>query len=272
MTDATHTLSLTQILASLESKGGLYRVAAGADWSQGRTLFGGLVAALANAVMRKQIPPDRPLRAFQIVYVGPNAPGDVVEFESHILRAGKAVTLASCTMRSAGEISATATAMYGAARQSALNIKLKAEELAVQPNASAVAPQRPGMPPFTQHYQQHWARGAAMFSGASDSRMSVYVRYRGDAAQLMSEAHALALMDAIPSPALAMVATPSPSSTLSWTLEILDSQFDFAMDAWWRLDADVDAAADGYVVHTSHVVNPAGKVAAISRQVVVLYG
>jgi acyl-CoA thioesterase len=98
------------------------------------------------------------------------------------------------------------------------------------------------------------------------------VRYRGEDTATLSEAHALALMDAIPSPALAMLSTPGPASTLSWTLEILDSHFDVAADGWWRLDADVDAAADGYVVHTSHVVNPAGRVAAISRQVVVVYG
>jgi hypothetical protein len=100
--------------------------------------------------------------------------------------------------------------------------------------------------------------------------MSVYVRYREPGIRT-TETHALALMDAIPSPALAMLKTLSPASTLSWTLEILDSKFQFGADEWWRLDAVVDAAADGYVVHTSHVINPAGKVAAISRQVVVVY-
>ena len=91
--------SLAQILASFTSQNGAYRATAAADWLQGRTLFGGLIAGLANHAMRQQVAADRPLRALQIVYVGPNAAGEV-EFEPNVQREGKAVTLASCTARS----------------------------------------------------------------------------------------------------------------------------------------------------------------------------
>jgi acyl-CoA thioesterase len=125
-------------------------------------------------------------------------------------------------------------------------------------------------PAFTQHFEMRWARGRYPFSGATVSQMSVYVRYRGETN--FSAAHALALMDAIPSPALALLTKPSPANTLSWTLELLDGNFDFAAHDWWRLDAQLDAAAEGYAVHTSQVVNPAGRLAAISRQVATVYG
>jgi acyl-CoA thioesterase len=263
--------SIAQILTSLESKSGVYRAIVGDDWLQGRTVFGGLIAALANVAMRNHVPPDRPLRALQIVYVGPNASG-ALDFEPQVLREGKAVTLSSCTIRSNNEVSATVTAMYGVARESALNIRPNAELIDVQPDSLPDLQKRPEFAPgFTQHYQQRWARGGLPFTQATDSRMSVYVRYC-DNTQKLTETHALALMDAIPSPALALLRKPSPASTLSWTLEILDHKFDFDHDAWWRLDADVDASTDGYVTHSSHVVNPAGRVAAISRQVVVIYG
>jgi acyl-CoA thioesterase len=268
--------SLHAILAALrpQSQGFCYPISE--DWLQGRTVFGGLIAALANQSMRSLIPADRPLRALQIVYVGPNSAGDV-QFEPVILRAGKAVTLANCTVRSGGEASATVTAMYGTARASMLNIKpqaeLQTEVLQAPDQLTNVANNRPGFSPgFTQHYDQRWARGAYPFSQATDSRMSVYLRYRDEDTACLTEAHALAMMDAIPSPALALMATPSPASTLSWTLEILDHQFDFGVNDWWRLDAMVDAAADGYVTHSGVVVNPAGRVTAISRQVVVVYG
>lgn len=264
-------LSLTQILATLATKGDVYRASAGDDWAQGRTLFGGLIAALANEAIRRCIGGERPLRALQIVYIGPNAPGDV-EFEPRVLRAGKAVTLAGCTVKSANEVSATVTAMYGAARESALKIAATPVALSVKPDDVADISPRSGLPTFTQHYRQRWARGGAPFSGAATTPMSVYISYRNEESLRTSEAHALAMMDAIPSPALAALKTPSPASTLSWTLEILDHRFDFGIDEWWRLDADVDAAAEGYVAHTSQVINPAGRVAAISRQVVVVYG
>ena len=263
--------SLSQILASLSTKSGVYGAAAGPDWSQGRTVFGGLIAALANAAIRNVIGNERPLRALQIVYVGPNSP-DSVEFEPQILRTGKAVTLASCTVRSEGETSATMTAMYGTARASMLSIHPQPAHVPTPPEALEDVPVRAGLPSFTRHYHQRWARGQYPYSKAAESPMSVYLRYRGEEASRLTETHALAMMDAIPSPALALLETPSPASTLSWTLEVLDHQFDFGVDEWWRLDADVDAAADGYVTHSSHVVNPAGRVSAISRQVVVVYG
>jgi acyl-CoA thioesterase len=265
--------SLHAILAALRPQPQGFSCSVSEDWSQGRTVFGGLIAALANQSMRARIPAERSLRALQIVYVGPNIPGEI-QFEPAILREGKAVTLASCAVRSMGEVSATVTAMYGTSRESMLNIQPAAEIVSTIPaQLNDVAKNRPGfLPGFTQHYDQRWARGSMPFSRATASDMSVYVRYRDEGAQPITEAHALAMMDAIPSPALALMEKPSPASTLSWTLEILDHQFNFPADEWWRLDAVVDAAIDGYVTHSGVVVNPAGRVAAISRQVVVVYG
>jgi acyl-CoA thioesterase len=263
--------SLSQILASLTLKSAVYTAIAGDEWSQGRTVFGGLIAALANAAIRNIIGADRPLRALQIVYIGPNSPGGI-DFEPQILRAGKAVTLAMCTVRSAGEVSATVTAMYGAPRQSMLSIHPQPIGVSIPPEQLTDVPERSGLPSFTRQYHQRWARGGFPYSKSTNSPMSVYLRYRGEQVSRLTETHAVAMMDAIPSPALALLETPSPASTLSWTLEVLDHRFDFGVDEWWRLDADVDAAADGYVAHTSYVINPAGRVAAISRQVVVVYG
>jgi len=261
--------SLTEILAAFAPSESGYRVTVEDTWGQGRTVFGGLIAACANHAMRQHVPADRPLRALQVVFLGPNSPG-AVDFEPTVMRAGKAVTLASCMAKSGGAVSMTATAMYGTARESSLTMYPDAEDIGIGPEALQDAEQRPGLPSFTKHYHQRWARGAAPYSQSTEPRMSVYVRYREPGIRT-TETHALALMDAIPSPALAMLKTLSPASTLSWTLEILDSRFEFGTDEWWRLDAVVDAAADGYIVHTSHVINPLGRVAAISRQVVVVY-
>jgi acyl-CoA thioesterase len=162
--------------------------------------------------------------------------------------------------------------MYGSGRESVLNYRPQATIVSL-PSEAAAIPWRSSLAPgFTQHYEQRWAVGGLPFSGAGSSKMSVYIRYRGESGSSLTETHALALMDAIPSPSLALLKAPAPASTLSWTLDVLDNSFDFAVDEWWRLDADIDAAAEGYVVHTSHVVNPAGRVAAISRQVVTVYG
>jgi len=262
---------LAQIVATFRASEGDYAHTLGPDWLQGRTVFGGMIAALANAAMRRSgVPDDRPLRALQVVYIGPNPAGEV-SFRPAVQREGKAVTLVSCTSHAGGETTATIAAMYGLRRESILAIQPVPASLAVTPDEAHEVPLRPDAPSFTTHYRQRWARGARLFSYATDSHMSVYVNYRNEPVERLTEAHALALMDAIPSPALALLDKPSPASTLSWTLELLDHTFDFGVNEWWRLDAAVDAASDGYVTHTSHVINPAGRIAAISRQVVVVY-
>jgi acyl-CoA thioesterase len=264
--------SLSRILTAFTAQDGNggYEAVIEADWQQGRTLYGGLIAALANCAMRRLVP-QRPLRSLQVAYVGPNAVGEV-RFEPHVLRAGKAATLASCVAKSNGEVSLTVTAMYGAARESALTVQPAPADIAVPVDRLTDLEPRPGIPAFTQHYAQRWARGNIPFSRARRSEMSVYVRYRGEEVSQLTEAHALALMDAIPTPALAMLAEPGPASTLGWSLDILDQRFDFGVEQWWRLDAAVESAAQGYVVHSGHVVNPAGRVAAISKQLVTVYG
>ena len=263
--------SLARILAAFTPKGPTYLASIDSTWLQGRTVFGGIVTALANYAMRRHVPAERLLRGLQIVFVGPNAEGPV-EFEPVVVREGKAVSLAGCTVRSGGAVTATVSAMYGVGRESSLSIRPAPISIDKSPDQVADVPRRAGLPDFTQHYAQRWARGDWPFSKSTNSTMSVYLRYREEDVAALTETHALALMDAIPSPALAMLEKPGPASTLSWTLEMLDHRFDFGVDEWWRLDAEVDSAADGYVVHTSHVVNPAGKIAAISRQVVVVYG
>jgi hypothetical protein len=82
----------------------------------------------------------------------------------------------------------------------------------------------------------------------------------------------IALLDNIPPPALAMLDGFAPASTMCWTVDFLEHDFSFATEDWWHFDSVVDSANEGYVVHTSHVINPAGNVAAISRQVVAVYG
>lgn len=194
--------SLTEILAAFAPSESGYRATIDDTWAQGRTIFGGLIAACANHAIRQHVPADRPLRALQVVFIGPNTPGPV-EFEPNVMRAGKAVTLASCLAKSGGSVSMTATAMYGSARESTLNLLPAAEDIGIGPEALQDVPQRSGLPSFTKHYHQRWARGAAPFSASLESRMSVYVRYREPGVRT-TETHALALMDAIPSPALAM--------------------------------------------------------------------
>ena len=65
-----------------------------ADWSQGRTVFGGLSASLAFVAIRTQIP-ERVLRSFSCQFIGPLFTETGFDIEVKVLREGKNATQAS---------------------------------------------------------------------------------------------------------------------------------------------------------------------------------
>jgi acyl-CoA thioesterase len=261
----------SETLNSMQPQDGGLSAFIGEDWSQGRATFGGLVGALGNEAMRRLVPADRPLRELETVFVGPTMAGPV-RIEAEILRVGKAVTIATARLFSAEKISATLTGIYGADRAAAISIApmVATNVRRVEDLPEPVAPSTFNGPSFLQHFGFRWAEGARPFSGSSSRKSKIYVRHRDSAA--LTESHVVALVDCIPSAVLQMMSTAAPSSSLTWSLQFLRHDYSFAPAAWWRIDADLDSAADGYSCESSVLLDPAGVPAAISRQLVAVFG
>jgi acyl-CoA thioesterase len=259
-----------QTLASIQPHDKGLSAILGEDWSQGRATFGGMVAALGNEAMRRLVPVDRKLRGLETVFVGPALAG-AVRIEAEVLRVGKAVTIASARLWSADRIAATLTGTYGIARSTAISVSPPAPlGVPAAQNVPERSPGASGAPAFTQHFDLRWAEGAWPFSGSSSNKSKIYVRHRDSAA--LTESHVIALVDCIPSVILQMLSTPVPSSSLTWTLQFLEHDYGFAPDAWWRIDAEVDSAAEGYSCESCVLLDPNGAPAAFSRQMVAVFG
>jgi acyl-CoA thioesterase len=246
-------------------------VTVGEDWMQGRATFGGLVAAVGNEAMRQLVPRDRPLRSLQTTFVGP-APAGEWRLKARVLRVGKAVTLTHCEVLDGEQVAAVQVAVYGGPRPSVVHVKAREPDPAPRRMEEAhevrYQPER-GSPPFLQHFAQRFVQGARPYSGER-SPTKIYVRHR-DSARL-TEAHVIALVDAIPTPALSMFKAPAPASSLVWTLEFIGHEFGYAPDDWWRLDTDIDAAADGYVQQSGVLIDPKGQPLALTRQLFAIFG
>jgi acyl-CoA thioesterase len=260
----------SETLASMQPQDGGWRAVIGADWSQGRATFGGMVAALGNEAMRRLVPADRELRGLETTFVGPALTGEV-GMDAEILRVGKAVTIARAKLWSDGKIAATLTGIYGAARATALSIS-PAVAAGVRPPLEL--PERTaadmGGPPFVRHFGYRWAEGARPFAGSSLRTSKIYVRHQDPAP--LTESHVVALIDSIPSVVLQLMSSPAPSSSLTWTLQLLRHDFSFAPEAWWRIDAEVNSAASGYSCESCMLIDPSGAPAAFARQMVAVFG
>jgi acyl-CoA thioesterase len=264
-------MEFSQILDSMTSaEPNVWSARVDETWLQSRAIFGGLIAALCNEGMRKLVPRERPLRGIEVTFVGPAVPGDI-RLEVQILRVGKAVTIAHSRAISDGQIVTQATGIYGESRTSALGYGPAPEgEIPGADTLKDVDMTRPGRPAFSRHFAMRWARGASSFSGSSIATSKTYVRHASSG--IFTESHLIALCDSIPSPALQMLASPAPASSLIWTLEFVRPFVAVPIDAWWRLDTSADAANDGYVNQSGVIVNPDGNVAVLSRQLVTIYG
>jgi acyl-CoA thioesterase len=264
-------MQFSQTMASMQASPAGWSAEIGEDWSQGRATFGGMVAALGNEAMRRLVPTDRQLRGLETVFVGPTLAG-TVHIEAQVLRVGRVVSIASARLWSAGRITATLTGIYGAPRSSAVSILphatsgvLKAQEL-----ADSFFPMEEGGPAFLQHFGMRFAEGSRPFTGSTVPRSKAYIRHRDTAA--LTESHVVALIDCTPSPVMQMMTTPAPSSSVTWTLQFLRHDYSFRPEAWWRIDTDVNSAGDGYSCESTVVLDPNGRPAAFSRQLVSVFG
>jgi acyl-CoA thioesterase len=262
-------MSFSQVLNSLTGDGSTFQVSVTDDWAQGRATFGGLIAAAGNEALRQLVPRDRPLRSLQTTFVGPAAAG-TWQITARVLRVGRAVTLAQCDVIDAGQVVATIVGVYGGARPSAVTVKVEAESSPRGVEECREMSYKEGAPKFTQHFALRWAQSAKPFSGSVNTPTKVYIRHRDPAP--LTESHVVALVDSIPTPALSMFEAPAPASSLIWTLEFLEHRFDFAPDAWWRIDSNVDAAGEGYVNQTGVLIDPEGRPAALTRQLFAVFG
>ena len=96
---------------------GPWRVTAGDDWRQGRTLYGGISAALSFAACNRLASDLPPLRSAQIAFVGP-ANGETV-LVPRILRQGKSVRFLACDLMSEEMVATRALFAFGGERPSA---------------------------------------------------------------------------------------------------------------------------------------------------------
>lgn len=240
------------------------------DWLQGRTAFGGLQTALAIRALRQQVPAGLPLRVAQTTFMAP-VPAGPVRLDARILRTGKSTVHGECRIADGEQTLCLVVAIFGSSRPSALRLSPAPADIPMTDDPKRESRYVAGASPsFTQHFVMRWSRGDRLFSGTKQTFTAIHVRHRDP--QPLDETHVIALADTVPSPGLSMLGKPAMASSLTWTLELLDHRFDYPHEAFWRMDTEVTAGGDGYLAQSAQLWTPDGRLAALSRQSVVVFG
>ncbi len=261
-------MQFSELLSSITLGPGTCTANVSDDWTQGRSLFGGLQVVLAMRAMRTLVAADVPLRSLQTAFIAP-VPAGVVTVQARVLRSGKSATQIEARIVGEEETQCLVIGIFGQGRASTIS------RMPVQQPASSERPidmpYRSGaMPAFTQHFSARWLRGGLPFTSASDPFAVVDVAMRDVGPT--TEDHVIAIADYIPPVALSMMKVPSPGSSMTWMLEFVRDRFDDLPLGGWRVDAEMQAARDGYTSQSVMIWAPNGEPVALSRQSMVVFG
>ncbi|TDV67749.1 acyl-CoA thioesterase II [Pseudomonas sp. LP_7_YM] len=244
-----------------------------AVWSQGRSCFGGLMAALQFEAMRVTVKADRPVRSLAISFIGPTEIDVPISFEVQTLREGRAVTQVLGRAVQNGETLMLIQGSFGAPRESLIAVSA---EPAPQFKPVDEVPEFPfvagAMPDYLRYIDMRWALGGIPYSNTRSRAIGGYARLHDVAQERLTEAHLLALADTWPPAVLAHLSKPAPGSSLTWTIEFIQPLPQMTTLEWTQYQAVIEHARDGYGHVAAGLWSPRGELIAISRQTVTVFG
>lgn len=260
-------MTLSELVQSMRRTQGRVAADVGEDWLQGRSVFGGLQAAVALSAMRTLVPHDVPLRTLQMTFIAP-IPMGAVGANARVLRSGKSATHVEARLENETGLLASAIGVFGLKRESIVRRDLPS------PRRYETKPIRlpfaPGITPnFMQHFSVELLDGALPFSGKQVQR-SAYRLGLNDAGPA-SESHILALADFMPPVALSWSLNVVPGSSLTWMLEFFEHDFAQHSLQGWQVETEMVAARDGYTSQSTILWAPNGTAVALSRQSMVVF-
>lgn len=236
-------------------------------WTQGRTGYGGLSAALSLAAAERRVAPGRPLRSALIAFVGPSS--GAVRVETELLREGR--TASSVRARLSGEAGRGVEAIFtfSAGRPSAL-----AHPGPVAPVPAPKADASPlvfpeGAPEFTRRLDFVWMSDTLPFAGSARPYELSWVRHKDEASR-QGVLSLICLADALPPAICTTLDGFAPLSSMTWMIDLLVDEPE-TRDGWWLLEARADQAAHGHSSQDMTIWNADGVCVAKGRQTVAVF-
>jgi acyl-CoA thioesterase len=258
----------SRVLESVVVRNGVCSPVVSDEWMQGRSVFGGLQAALAVRAMRAIVPHEVPLRVMQTTFVAPIGAG-AVPMEVRALRTGKSVTHAEARCVANGETAMITVGIFGRGRPSGIRV-VPRQPPVTSPDPVDIRYAKGFTSEFTRHFAIRWLRGGLPFSGTESTEAVIEVGIEDS--ETTSEEHVIAIADVIPPVALSMLRERARGSSVTWTVEFLRETFGDLPHGGWRLDAEVTAGRDGYTSQSVMIWGPGGEPVALSRQHMVIFG
>lgn len=234
-------------------------------WSQGRTLYGGMTAALGWAAATKAWPDLPPLRSVHAAFVGPAA--GHLTLAPEILRQGRSATTVGVDVRGDAGLAARLTFFCGAPRASKVeHQRVSAPEAPAPDELPRVLGSGQG-PTFAANYDIRHVSGGLPLSGGP-AEFTMWARLKEDAGvdPLVS---LIALADVLPPAAMPVFPEFGVISSLSWSFDL--DRLPEEAGAWYLATATSESTADGYSRQAMDLWDQQGRRVLAGRQTVAIF-
>ncbi len=263
-------ITLAGIIEAFTRDGDRWRAGPPDGWTQGRTVYGGLIAGLATEAARRTLAAPAPLRAAQFAFVGPAA--GALTFAPKVLRAGRSVTFVGVDVTGEdGNIATRALLCFGQARASTLSrIALPMPQVPAPASCDAVAFGGMG-PAFLSNFEFLPAGPSRFGSGGAEARMTAWCRHRhGDG---IDPAVALVTLGDVSPPApLVLMTELVPVSTMTWSVELGTDPGHGGNGGWRLVELVGEMIAEGYAAERIAIWAEDGTPLMTARQSVAVFG
>ena len=257
----------SELIASMKRSEDGWRIIVGDDWLQGRTVYGGLAAALCHEACQLEEKDLPPLRSAQFTFAGPCA-GEL-RLKPTLLRRGKSAVFFKVELSGELGLATHAAFCFAADRPSQLfydaTVFPSQKPPTECPNMFEGAPRTLN---FLQHLDARLAGGNRPFSGGKPD-VTAWVRHR-DTDAPSSLTSLIALADAPPPSALMIAKAPGQISTMTWSIDVLSTNL-HTSDDWWLVRASAEMVANGYSSQMMTLWSSSGTPILSSRQNLALF-
>ena len=245
-----------------------FEVAFDSSWTQGRTLFGGAIGALAHNLMVKKLPPKLGLRSMMVDFLAPITTQKMV-IKVEVIRQGRTLFRVQARFFQQEKYCCIALGVFGRSRRGVFPVSPVASPLVKPPSECLEIPENiVPIPEFAQYFNYRWAKSNFPYSGSADSELLGWIQPKK---KKVNGDYVIALIDAWPPPILSLSDRPFPVSSVNWLLNIHRSipTAGFPQDAWYLFSSKLQFANEGCMDLTAKLWDQTGDLLGVSRQLLV---
>lgn len=240
------------------------------SWTQGRTIYGGLTAAMLLKALESKVAPDKSLRALNIAFSSPTFPDVNFSIQNELLREGKSIAQWQARLIQNDVVCVQAQAVFGLPVGSELDINHFTPPEIGSIDRARFYPSE-GSPGFTHYFDMGQSQGGAPLSGVKDLKLGGYMRFR-QAPEKMSICHLVAAIDVWPPATMMQMKTMKAGSTVNWTMQFPQPLPKMDADAFFSYQANIEFSRDGFGITHAEIWNSEGHLLALSQQTIIVYG